>query len=588
MNKTFWGKYEKVLGIIIAINSILVCISMILSNEFLKSSKDEFGEVYEFNYGWTDERGNSIAVPSDIAGATELVSIYNQVPQLEHSASICIRSSQQDIIIKIGGEIRQTYSTKDTRIFGKNSASRYVFAQVDPVDSGKDIEISFETTSMYKGRVNSIFIGNSTSIVLAEFDKYIRSDISALFLLFIGAIALLFGIILFLAYKEETPIAELGCVAISTGIWRLCESRMRQFYFNNNSAMAVLAFVMLALMPLYMLRFVDRVFKRRYERLFSILETVSYSVFLLEALLQVLGKYDFVESLNLTIVECSVFLLIIIGLLIYEVYKRRTAEYRLTAIGIAILVLCAFLEIAFVNTILKDRIMIFIGVFILFFLTAVQEVRTLIEKTSMEHIKQQEHAEALSLQVVTALSATVDTKDRYTNGHSNRVAEYAREIARRYGMSDEELVEIYYAGLLHDIGKIGVADQIINKTERLDDSEFAEIRKHPSAGSDILKNVTEMPNLQIGARWHHERYDGKGYPDGLCGEAIPVQARIIAVADSYDAMTSYRSYRDAMPQEKVYSEIERCMGSQFDPVFAAIMLKMIKEDKNYSMREVRS
>ena len=138
-------------------------------------------------------------------------------------------------------------------------------------------------------------------------------------------------------------------------------------------------------------------------------------------------------------------------------------------------------------------------------------------------------------------------------------------------------------GLLHDVGKIGVPDEVINKPGRLTDEEFALIKKHPVIGSGILESIEERPYLSIGARWHHERYGGGGYPDGIHGEEIPEEVRIIAVADAYDAMTSSRSYRAVMPQEKVRAEIEKGMGTQFDPQFAKVMLQMIDEDKDYRL-----
>ena len=190
------------------------------------------------------------------------------------------------------------------------------------------------------------------------------------------------------------------------------------------------------------------------------------------------------------------------------------------------------------------------------------------------------------IQIVEALAASVDAKDKYTHGHSSRVAAYAREIAGRAGFSEEEQDRIYMMGLLHDVGKIGIQDAIINKTSRLTDEEYAAIKTHPSVGADILKKITDLPELLIGAKWHHERYDGHGYPDGLSGEEIPDVARIIAVADTYDAMTSNRSYRGLLPQAHVRAEIERCKGSQFDPRYADIMLAMIDEDAEYRMREV--
>ena len=140
-------------------------------------------------------------------------------------------------------------------------------------------------------------------------------------------------------------------------------------------------------------------------------------------------------------------------------------------------------------------------------------------------------------------------------------------------------------GLLHDIGKIGIPDHIINKTGDLSDEEFNVIKSHTKIGAEILKNITEMPNLYFGARWHHERYDGKGYPDNLKGDEIPLEARIIAVADCYDAMSSKRSYRDILPQMVVREEMEKSKRTQLDPYLVNIMLEMIDSDSMYLMRE---
>ncbi|MBP5261794.1 MAG: response regulator [Clostridiales bacterium] len=201
--------------------------------------------------------------------------------------------------------------------------------------------------------------------------------------------------------------------------------------------------------------------------------------------------------------------------------------------------------------------------------------------------KKTKENEDLFIHVVKSLADAIDAKDPYTKGHSGRVAEYSREIGKRYGYSPKEQTDIYIMGLLHDVGKIGVPDVVINKQGGLDPDEFDKIRKHPVIGDQILKNIEEMPELATGARWHHERYDGTGYPDGLAGEDIPEAARIIAVADAYDAMSSYRSYRDAMPQDDIRKEIARCRGTQFDPKFADIMMEVIDDDTTYDLKEKR-
>ena len=194
-------------------------------------------------------------------------------------------------------------------------------------------------------------------------------------------------------------------------------------------------------------------------------------------------------------------------------------------------------------------------------------------------------AEHLTREMMLALSRVIDIKDHYTSGHSERVAAYAAEIARRMGKSESEQERIYEMGLLHDIGKIGVPVEIINKTSRLPDNEFERIKRHTIIGSDILRLITEMPELSLGARSHHERYDGTGYPDGLKGTDIPEAARIICIADCYDAMTSTRTYSTPKEQSVVRAEIARCAGTQFDPKIAQVFLGMIDEDHSHMMTE---
>ena len=201
------------------------------------------------------------------------------------------------------------------------------------------------------------------------------------------------------------------------------------------------------------------------------------------------------------------------------------------------------------------------------------------------YIKGQEREHELFEQTAEALAAAIDKKDKYTHGHSARVAMYSNQIAREAGKSAEECEKVYFAALLHDVGKIGVPDAIINKEGKLTDEEFAQITLHPVYGNQILTSIQQSPYLSIGAHYHHERYDGRGYPEGLKGNDIPEIARIISVADAYDAMASKRSYRDAIPQQKVREELVKGMGTQFDPEFAKIMVHLLDLDLEYTMRE---
>lgn len=185
----------------------------------------------------------------------------------------------------------------------------------------------------------------------------------------------------------------------------------------------------------------------------------------------------------------------------------------------------------------------------------------------------------MTMQTIMTIVNTIDAKDEYTKGHSQRVSEYAASLAEALGMSEEEVERIRYIGLLHDIGKIGVPDAILNKPGRLNTTEFSLMKQHTVVGGEILKDINSMEEVDIGAKYHHERYDGKGYPEGLKGEEIPVVARIIGIADAYDAMTSHRVYRKRLSDEAVCEELSRCAGTQFDPKMAEVFLKLIQEKK---------
>ncbi len=225
----------------------------------------------------------------------------------------------------------------------------------------------------------------------------------------------------------------------------------------------------------------------------------------------------------------------------------------------------------------------------LLYLFALKDMNQTVDRArqiEMDYLKNESRAtKRLFAQTAEALASAIDAKDKYTKGHSSRVAEYSRKIAEIAGKNPQECDEIYYAALLHDVGKIGISRTILNKKGKLSDEEYQIIKEHPDIGAQILSSISESPYLSIGAKSHHERYDGKGYPEGLKGDDIPEIARIIAVADAYDAMTSSRSYRTTIPQQVVREEFVKCLGTQFDPVFGKIMIHLIDLDSEYQMKE---
>ena len=209
-----------------------------------------------------------------------------------------------------------------------------------------------------------------------------------------------------------------------------------------------------------------------------------------------------------------------------------------------------------------------------------------LQADEVEQLKEREQvAQRLFEQTAEALVTAIDAKDEYSHGHSVRVAKYSERIAREMGRNEEECRKVYYAGLLHDVGKLGISDAIINKKTELTPEEYEEIKKHPVLGYQILASIRDYPYISIGAHYHHERYDGTGYPEGLKGEEIPEIARIISVADAYDTLSSNRIYRKAMTQQHIRQEITDGAGTQFDPQIARIMRHMIDQDGEYRMKE---
>ena len=185
--------------------------------------------------------------------------------------------------------------------------------------------------------------------------------------------------------------------------------------------------------------------------------------------------------------------------------------------------------------------------------------------------------EAVVLQSISTIANTIDAKDEDTIGHSKRVAQYSKMMATRMGFDKNETARIYQTALLHDVGKIGIPDDILKKKGKLSDEEYATIKTHTTIGAEILSSITSIENITSGARYHHERYDGKGYPEGLKGEDIPIIGRIIAVADVYDALMSRRCYKESMSRKDVLNEIEKGKGTQFDPEIVSMFVQIVNE-----------
>lgn len=366
--------------------------------------------------------------------------------------------------------------------------------------------------------------------------------------------------------------------------WMLGESKLRQLLFPNSSVLSTLCFVMIMLVPIPVLFYADSVQQGRYHKLHQALVYIAVINFTVCTILHVTGIADYIETLPISQIILGV-TFVSTFITFYKCMKQSTIRSdRLTLIGLSAVMISAIVEglsVYFVVSI--SGMFTGIGMIILLFIAVLRTIRNVhnmeVQRQQRALEKRRQQTERLSLQMMRTLALTVEAKDEYTRGHSHRVAEYAALIAKELHWSPEEILNLKYAAHLHDIGKVGIPDTILNKPTRLTPEEYAVTKEHTVIGGEILKNITLLKQSADVARHHHERYDGKGYPDGLKGTDIPLYARIITIADSYDVMNTNHACRNSLPEASIIREFRENSGTQFDPELTEIFLTLLEEHR---------
>lgn len=544
--------------------------------------------IYTGTFTWEKSDGTSeeITVPGryDLPVGETMV-LTTRLPEDYHENTMAIRSSLQDVKFYINGTLRASYNTSETRLAGKNSASRYIFCETSEADAGKELRIELTThTYNYSGVVNTVLCGDKTDIWLTILNQYGPATYIALFIFFTGLVTILFSLALGKIYHSSFDMEYLGWCMIMGGVWMMGESKLRQILVPNASALGSLCFVMILLCPIPILLYADSIQKQLHRRLYTILGGLALLDFAVCSILTFFGIADYIETLPIgQIILCSILVVVFIHLFIYMHSSRRKSD-RLLLLGLLAAIICISIEaisVYFVTSI--SGLFIGIGMIILLFVNIIRTLRNLqdmeLHRQKIEVEKSKQQTERISLQMMQTLATTIEAKDEYTRGHSYRVAEYAALIAKELGWSQDEITNLKHAAHLHDIGKIGIPDSVLNKPTQLTENEDNLLKKHTIIGAEILKDVTLIPHVVEVTRNHHEHYDGSGYPDGLAGTEIPIYARIIAVADCYDAMNSRRIYRNVLSQDEIYEEILKNKGTQFDPEIADIFLTLLTENQ---------
>ena len=542
-------------------------------------------EYTDFNSGWTLEYENTrsvIDLPEIIkAKKDDKIVIENTLPEdVSDGMTIMTRAAMEDIYIYVGDELRSSYASINDESVNYYIPSAYVASDITKEDAGKTIRIEY--TVKNAGIINGVMLSHGNN----AWFKIIRDN---LLIVVISALCLILGagvILFYFIMSEKLNIGKaflfMGFFIMSVGCWMISESKMRQLVFIRPTMSEYFSYLSLEIMAVFVCLYFDEVQHRNYHKCYLAIESVMILQIAVNVILQAFNVFEFYETLVFAHIWLGLGIIFIIITLIIDYKKKRLKEYPAIVAGIGIFLFLAIMELVqfYIADFVGLGVFLCPGTVILLICTIIQTVMDATKHNKEVALQREENL----FNIIETITAAIDAKDEYTGGHSDRVGEYAeilaREMAADYNFSEEDIITIHYVGLMHDIGKIGVADNILNKNGRLTDEEFMLMKKHSEIGYDLLKAMDNtIDGLLDGVRHHHERFDGKGYPDGLEGTDIPLIARILCLADCYDAMTSNRVYRKRLSDEEVREEILRCAGTQFDPAIAKIFVNLLDSGK---------
>lgn len=534
-----------------------------------------------FNEGWLleyNDTSSDISLPFVCdASVGDVITIKNTLPEdLTDNSSIMTRSTLEDMYVYVNGELREHYASEDSKLLPYFLPSVYMVTSLTSDDAGAEIEIKYNVKS--RGVINEIGLGHGNNTWFAILKKNISADITTFVVFVLGFLLIVIAAIMQRFVSEYRPPYYLGLLMVDIAIWMFSESSMKQLLLQKPSLSSIFTYISFELLGVLTCLFFDAVQNRRYHKIYQTIEAIVCIQLMVNTILHITHVLEYHQTLISSHIWLIVELAFVLRNVAIDIHSKRIHEYRTTAIGMIGFLIFSVTELVvyYLSDVPVFGRFVSVGLVILTIATVIQVFVSQI-RVSREHTNEQKK---MLINLIETVAGAIDAKDEYTGGHSERVGHYAtvlaRAMAKDYDFSEEDILRIHYIGNMHDIGKIGVADSILNKAGKLTGDEFTLMKKHVDIGAELVIGMEgSIAGLLDGILYHHERYDGKGYPSGLSGEDIPLVARIICLADCYDAMTSNRVYRKRLSSEEVRAEIVRCKGSQFDPELAEIFIKLM-------------
>ena len=534
-----------------------------------------------FNDGWVLEMNGTsetITLPAKIqAEQGDILILKNTLPSdLSDGCSLLTRASMEDMYIYINGELREQYASESISNMAYFLPSAFVVTELSKKDSGAEIVIKVRIK--VQGVINEVKLGYGNNVWFDILKNSMPVNAVALMVLILGAILIAVSKIMQRISDNANISFYLGLLMVDMAIWVFSESDLRQLIFSKPSLSHYFAYISVELLGALAALYFDEVQHRKYHKRYVAVELVTIIQLAINIVLHFTGIVELYKTLLISHLWMAIGILVAVINTFEDIRSKRIMEYKATAIGMIGFLMMAVVELVafYITRFHVFGIYICIGLVVLMVATVIQALIDLGNDAKERQDKQTQ----MIVNTIETITVAIDAKDEYTGGHSERVGRYAAILARgmaaEYDFSEEDILRIHYIGIMHDIGKIGVADTVLNKSGRLTECEFSLMKKHVEIGSEIMAGMDEsIEGLVDGIRYHHERFDGKGYPEGLSDTDIPLIARILCLADCYDAMTSNRVYRKRLTDEEVRAEFIRCSGTQFDPALTEIFVQLL-------------
>lgn len=557
----------------------IACIFVFLLFVFLAIATGEHEKnrdvdiIGDINEGWIAENGQVVDLYNLELGACSVTLDISNLDIV--GKAICFKSIDTNFKVYVSDELIYDYTPELPRFLGVSYGMQYhtIAIPAGSTNLRLNLEPVFPNTP---AGIREIAISDAGQYMTDVFKRNLFSFCQCMTTMLIGFLFVIAGVTGKIVMKSTgIDFISFGITCVLVGFIGLNDTLLLQVLTGHPEIIRVAEYACLIFVPFQLLSFFSSTTGESHSKLLFGMLIVCFLNFFLQVGLTQSRLSDYYH-----LVYVSQFIIVvafmIAAVIVFRAIRQKMIKptlLRTMMWGLCVSILGAGIDLIRYYFFQSYGNLTFTRIGVVLF-TAFMGIY--LYRDHIDTLKQKQKESAiLASEISEAFAKVIDMKDKYTNGHSERVAKYTAMIAKEMGYDDETVEKYYRIGLLHDVGKVGIPEAVLNKPGKLTDEEYDVIKSHTVKGNEVLKDISVVPELAIGARAHHERYDGKGYPNGLAGDEIPDVARIIAVADSFDAMYSDRPYRKRMDFDDVLATIREVSGTQLNPEVVDAFFRLV-------------